>query len=204
MLQVMDLAFRGFKARVEDDLVVGKLMHVEYPWQVVHDPTSQVSLVVDPEHVRSLVEKLGLDASVRLADSRILPYLAYGQMTALAGLPAWPVLAVAEWQNLGYVVVESDDHEPIGLVGLAHLYDVLPRGHLVQDAGLGEAVISALGDGGLTAAVVALDQEFGPGEFHSEQIMYSAPAAPWCDGATGHWVASCPCGPHPDATCARR
>lgn len=204
MIEVIDLAFHYPEPLIDENLSVQSLFDIDRPWRVVHDLTTRRSLVVDPQQVRALVDEFSFDPGASLAESPLVGLLAVGQMTAHARLPATPIVAMAEWQNVGYVIVEDDEHRPLGLLGVAHVREVLAGTQIMVDAGLGPTVEAWLSDGGLTRAVAELDASFGPGQFHSEDVNLTAPAAPWCDGATGHWVSECPCAPHPSAVCGRR
>lgn len=205
MIQVMDLAFQGIEVRAGDGLKVRELMDGQLiqPEQCVHDVASQLSLMVNPGHVTSLVETFALDPGSRLADSPVLSHLMYGQMTAHRDMPASAVLSLAEWHNQGYIIVESDAHFPVGIIGVAHLRNALEHAHAVLDAGLGNAVSAALRRGGLSAAIYVLDNHFRPGEFHSESINETPHPALRCEGGggRGHYVPSCPCANHRGVGC---
>ncbi|MBN3459218.1 hypothetical protein JNN96_34855 [Mycobacterium sp. DSM 3803] len=202
MLYVMDLAFQGIQVREGENLRVRDLMDGQ-AGQVIHDRASQLSLVVDPDQVATLANSFGLDADSPLAESPIVPYLAYGQMTAHQFMPALAVLSLAEWQNLGYIVVESDGHRPVGLVGTAYVRGALERAHAVVDAGLVGDVSTALGRGGLSVAIDVLDDYFQPGQFHSESLNETPHPAARClgGGGGGHYLDSCPCRAHPGVDC---
>jgi hypothetical protein len=202
MLYVMDLAFQGIQVREGENLRVRDLMDGP-AGQVIHDRASQLSLIVDPSQVATLAKAFALDSDSPLAESPIVPYLAYGQMTAHQFMPALAVLSVAEWQNLGYIVVESDRHWPVGLVGIAHVRRALERAHAVVDAGLEGEVSTALDRGGLSAAIDMLDNHFQPGQFHSESLNETPHPAPRClgGGGGGHYLDSCPCHAHPGVDC---
>lgn len=203
MLQIIDLAFQEIQVRGGEGLRISDLMAGEpnQPALCVHDFASELSLMVDPKRIAVLAQTLSVDFSSLLAGSPIVPYLAYGQIAVHREMPAHVVISLAEWQNLGYIVVEADSHYPVGVVGVAHIRSALENAHAVRDARLSNSVATALERGGLSEAIFQLDNYFDPGQFHSESINSTPHPAPQCAGDGGHYVGRCPCRTHSGANC---
>lgn len=208
MLEIGDVAYQKMDVFSRNVVYLDNLADLGTPGPVVvHEGQSAHSLVVESERVTEIFANLPseLYRGQPLSESPLTPYLGRGQMSAHQTMSAAAVIALAEWQNIGYVIVEGDDHRPTGLVGVAYVRDMIATTDPAYSAGVASEIGSMLTYEGLASVIEVLDRHFAPGEFRSNIFSQTAPPAPWCGtGANGHYVSQCPCREHRDRPCSIR
>jgi hypothetical protein len=201
-MTLLDLAWRDFSV-ITTEVGTGReileaLRSESLTMALLHDTLTSRSFVVDVEQLAVLVEAWPDFADTRIMDTPVVAVLAAGQLTAREDFPPSLVIGMALWQNAGLVIVEDEAHLPVGLVSplnaVSRLLDVEMEG---SAAGSDHEWASE-------AMNVVRTVELGERPGIPSESMRIAPAAPYCSGGSGHWVARCPCTYHPEATCRIR
>jgi hypothetical protein len=210
MIPIIHFAWQRFIPTQIQNVRVGQLYDLarKNPVQelfVFNDPTHQLSALIIPELVTSIVDELNLPFWESAADVGLLDIIRQDHIAVHMNQPASVVTRLAAKMDAQTVIVVNDDAIPVGLFMPGVVAERLPQASILGQGSvnLRGTVSTQVASRDLAAAIASIEAEMLA--FHSEFLNEHAPDPYVCEGfGTPHKRTICPCDIHPAATCGKR